>query len=577
MLEQVETLKGPASVLFGKGTPGGIINAASKLAGPDRGNEIVLDAGTHDRYQAAADFNAQLTDNLYVRLVGLYRESGTQVDYVSDDAAILMPSITWDNGRTRLTAMLEISDRDSGTDSQFLPLEGTACLSGQVTVTPAITCVNATGQRISDDTFHGEPGFDRYDTNSTLVSLLGSHTFSDSFSLDGIFRYKDGSADYRQAWFDFTGAGVPRLDASGNGTRTFYRSDAASEQAAADVRARYAFTTGAFEHEVFIGAAWQDVTTGNRIIYAAGLAPINAANPVYTGTPAPFNDPSNFFDTGDSETRDYGIYINDQISAGPWKVNLGIRYDDTETKTASRTQSDDATSLSAGVLYAFDNGLSPYLSYAESFEPVIGTDGFTSNPLKPQSGEQWEAGLKYQPPGTRTYITFALFDIEQSNMPNPAALIGAPNSQQEGIAKVRGGEIEALTAFGDWSLEGNLSLLDTETPDDVPFDSIAENRASAWLQYAPSAGLFRNFRSGFGVRFLGENESNDVTAATPVRIVTDGVTLADFLIGYSAGDWDLSLNARNITDEEYYGTCLARGDCFPGERRTVVARLARRF
>ena len=98
MLEQVEVLKGPASVLYGKGTPGGIVNAVSKLAGPDKTNEVVFDIGTNERYQAAGDFNLQLSQNVYARLVGVYRDSGTQVDRVNDDAVILMPSISYDNG-----------------------------------------------------------------------------------------------------------------------------------------------------------------------------------------------------------------------------------------------------------------------------------------------------------------------------------------------------------------------------------------------------------------------------------------------------------------------------------------------
>jgi len=132
MLEQVEVLKRPASVLYGKGAPGGIVNAVSKLAGPGTDNELVFDAGTNDRYQAAGDINAQLTENIYVRLVGLYRDSGTQVDFVDDDALIAMPSISYDNGRTRLTAMIEYPDRDSDTAHQFLPLTGTACVDGNV-------------------------------------------------------------------------------------------------------------------------------------------------------------------------------------------------------------------------------------------------------------------------------------------------------------------------------------------------------------------------------------------------------------------------------------------------------------
>jgi len=577
VLEQVEILKGPASVLYGKGTPGGIVNAVSKLAGPDKSNEVVFDVGTNDRYQAAGDFNAQLAENVFFRLVGVYRESGTQVDRVNDDATILMPSISYDNGTTRLTAMVEYSDRDSDTSSQFLPLTGTGCVSGDVTITPEIVCANANGQEIDTSTYHGEPGFNRYNTDSILVSLLGSHEFTPNFSVDGIFRYKDGEADYWQSYLDFLGAGTPRIDADGNGTRTFYRNEASSEQSALDIRARYTFSTGQLEHEVFAGVAYQDVTTGSRYIYAGGIGSFNAYDPVYPGYPAAFDDPSNFYDPGDTQTEDYGVYINDQISLNAWKFNIGVRYDDTETVTTSTTQSDDATSFSVGALYAFENGFSPYVSFAESFEPVIGLDGFTSQPLKPREGEQWEAGIKYQPPGTRTYITAAYFEIEETNLPNPASIIGQPDSQQEGTGTYKGFEFEALTTLGDWYLEGNLSLLDTETPDDVPFASIAEDQASAWVQYQPEEGPLSNFKAGFGIRYLGENESNGIGLVGPIRVVTDGVVLGDLLIGYETDNWDLTLNARNIMDEEYYGTCLARGDCFPGEQRTVVARVARRF
>lgn len=577
MLEQVEVLKGPASVLYGKGTPGGIVNAVSKLAGPDTGSEVVFDIGTNDRYQAAGDFSARIAENVYVRFVGLYRDSGTQVDFVNDDALIAMPSITYDNGRTRLTAMVEYADRDSDTAHQFLPLTGTACVSGDVTITPAAVCANASGETIEASTFLGEPGFNRYDTTSTLISLLGSHEFSGNFSVDGIFRYKDGEADYRQSWIDFLGAGNPRIDANGDGGRTFYWSDAFSEQTALDVRARYAFDTGPLEHEVFAGVAYQDVTTGNAIVFASGQGTLNVYQPVYGGLPAAFTDASNLFDLGDAKTEDMGFYINDQISLGAWKFNLGLRHDEVETTTSTTTQEDDATSFSVGALYAFDNGFSPYVSFAESFEPVLGTDGFTSNPLKPREGEQWEVGLKYQPPGTRTYITAAYFDIEESNLPNPASLIGQPNSQQEGVGTVTGFEIEAQTTLGDWYLEGNASSLDTESPNGEPFASIPENQASAWVQYQPSTGRFANFKLGGGLRYVGENESNGTGAIGPVRVVTDGVVLADLLIGYETETWDLSLNARNLTDEDYYATCLARGDCFPGEQRIVVARVARRF
>ena len=575
MLEQVEVLKGPASVLYGKGAPGGIVNAISKLAGPAVvdgrvSGEIVADVGNHDRYQVAGDINAALGDRVFVRAVGLFRDADTQVDFVQDDALIFMPSITYATDRTSLTAMVEVVDRDSDTAHQFLPLTGTFFDA------PG-------GQTIEPSTYLGDPDFNRYDTNSVTVSLLGSHVFTDALSIEGIARYKDGEADYRQTWMAFLGAGVPRIDADGNGPRTWYASEASSEQYAIDLRGRWAFDVSFMEHEVFVGFGYQDVTTDNDTIFIPAAGVLNAFDPVYGNIPTVFTDGTPLNDGPESQTRDLGFYLNDQVAIGSWKINFGVRYDEVETERtggglAGGSQKDDAVSFSAGLLYAFDFGLSPYFSYAESFEPVIGVNSVTGDFLKPRRGQQFEAGLKYQPPGTRTYVTLAFFDIEESNLPNPASLITDPDQQQEGVGKVQGVELEAQTTIGDWYLEANVSLLDTETPDGVPFASIPEEQVSAWVQYQPVDGPLAGLRAGAGIRYAGGNESNGLSpTGEPVRIVTDGYTVGDLLLGYATEVWDITLNIRNITDEDYFGTCLARGDCFPGEQRTIVGRVARRF
>ncbi|MBW3567602.1 MAG: TonB-dependent receptor [Proteobacteria bacterium] len=265
---------------------------------------------------------------------------------------------------------------------------------------------------------------------------------------------------------------------------------------------------------------------------------------------------------------DRGIYINDQISYGDWRLTAGVRFDDVTSDTGVAKQDDDATSLSIGALYTFDNGLAPYASYAESFEPVVGFDSFTGLPLKPQEGEQLEVGIKYQPRSLRTTITLAAFDIEQSNLPNPSSL---PNvlSQQEGIANVRGIEFESQTRLGDFALELNASKLDTENVDGFRFASVPEQQASAWLGWRPEYWL--GFKAGMGARYAGESWDGADAIRTP------SYTLWDFMVGYETGSWDYRLNVRNAGDKEYLATCLARGDCFWGERLTVVGTVAYRF
>lgn len=575
-LEQVEVLKGPASVLYGKGTPGGIVNAISKLAGPGHTNELVVDFGSHDRQQFAADLNTQFTDTLFGRVVALYRDSDTQVDHVNDDAVGFMPSITFQNDRTSITAMVEYMDRESDTAHQFLPIDATGCLSGDVDISPASFCANKGVSELDASAYMGHPDFNRYDSKSTLGSVLASHRINDQLEVEGVVRYKDAEVDYRQAWVNFMGSGQPRLlTAGGDAGRTFYLAESGSQQWAVDTRLRWNFNTSVLKHEMVLGVAYQDVVTDRDTAYGADTFNVYARNngPIpsnlLSGQPAT-NSPAVL-------TRDQGIYISDQISVNQWKFNLGLRYDDTKSGPEnSKLQSDYALSSSVGVLYAFANGISPYMSYAESFEPVIGIDSKTGKPSNPREGEQFEVGIKYQPPGTSTYITLAWFDIEENNLNNTASMPGA-SSQQEGVGTSQGVELEAFTRVGEFTFEINITVLDTENANGVTFDSIPEEQISTWIAYQPSGGVLSGFRSGIGARYVGENESNYVNAVNPVRVRTDGYTVFDAMFGYEFDSWDLSLNLRNLTDEQYYSTCLARGDCYPGEERSVVARAAYRF
>lgn len=94
----------------------------------------------------------------------------------------------------------------------------------------------------------------------------------------------------------------------------------------------------------------------------------------------------------------------------------------------------------------------------------------------------------------------------------------------------------------------------------------------------PSGDSLRGFKSGLGVRYASENESNIVLPGFGTfNVTTDGATLFDAMLGYETESWDVTLNMRNIANEEYYGTCLVRGDCFPGEERTAVVRGVYKF
>jgi iron complex outermembrane receptor protein len=580
-IEQVEILKGPASVLFGQGSPGGIVNVVSKTPRAGTPSEFGFEYGNFDRMQIAADINGTIDSGgrwLY-RLIGVYRDTDTQVDFISEDARVFAPSLTWRPGdETNITLLANFQKTDSDAGAQFLPIYGT--------LLPA-----PNNQFIEPETYLGEPGFNRYDTETRSLTLLADHQINAMWSVEATARITDGEADYDQAWPAFIGGNRYAVNPDGslyeNGTvpRTFYESFATSEQKAIDVRARADFLTGDVAHEVLVGTQYQDVTTEKDTAYAYALGYdfatggpdgilgdtywINVFDPVYGAVPPASVMDAYFVDAPAANTTDLGFYISDQLSVENWRFTLGLRADDVETDNGSTTQQDDAISVSAGALYQFDNGFAPYVSYAESFEPVAGVDNITGEAFKPQEGRQYEAGLKYLDAESGSYVTAAWFDIEQSNLSNPNSLVDAP-SQQEGVAEIAGVELEGILTLGQFRLEGNVSRLDTKDPNGFRLASVPELQASTWIGYRPQ-NRWQGFKAGIGVRYVGDSYDGIDSLETP------SYTLGDFMVGYETERWDFALNVRNVTDREYMATCLARGDCFPGENRTVVGRAVMKF
>ena len=576
-IEQVEVLKGPASVLYGQGSPGGLLNVVSKTPQEDFNGSLVGEIGNFDRYQVAGDVTGPLDEQgqfLY-RLVGLYRDTGSQVEHVNEQTTVVMPSFTWAPApETRLTLIGLYQDTDSDTGAQFIPIEGT------------LVPHNTTGEYIDQDVYAGEPDFNRYNTDSTQVTLLGEHRVNDTLKLEATALWRSGEADYHQAWPTFTGAsryinqylGLPASVTGFTDTtvpRTFYQGDNTFDQAALDVRAKFDFATGALKHDVIAGLQYQDVETDSNSSYYFGGGALTGdfryvldlANPVYGNVPDQSVFDAIYNDAPTQTVTDLGLYISDQITYENWRFTLGVRADQVENDTGTTTQDDDAISTSVGALYQFENGLSPYVSYSESFEPVIGVDQITGDTLKPREARQYEVGLKYEPTGIPGLITLAYYDIEISNLPNPSALPGNA-SQQQGISTLKGLELEARLQLDEVYLQAAASSSENKDPDGLPLSAMPEESASFWATWRPE-GQWEGFKLGGGVRYVGE------TVSGPYE--TPSYTLADLMVGYEWDRWDFQINARNIADEDYLTSCLARGDCFPGVRRTVVARLGYDF
>lgn len=579
-LEQVEVLRGPASVLYGQAAPGGIVNTVSKVASPDHlGTEIVFTGGNFDRYQGAVDIGVDLSGDgqFTARFVGVYRESDTQIDFVEDDALVIAPSLTFDNGRTSITALFNYTDRDGDTDSQFLPLAVTACQSDQVSFSDRSVCANAPAQAVDNSVYVGDPAFNRFDAESTTFSIFATHDFSDALRFEGVARYRENEAIYQQAWISFLGDGVPRVGPDGSAAfRSIFGGPAGSTQYAFDTRLRGNFSTGPITHEVLAGLNYQDVETFTDQAFLRLPTPFNILNPVYDlagfPTDAEF-EAAQFFQENETVATD--LYLIDRMTVGERLIlDLGIRYSSVDSRDAGSDQTDEEFPITAGALYRTDIGLNPYVSFAQSFRATVGTDVISGTPLLPRRGEQLEIGLKYQPPGTANYISIAYYDLEEDNLVD----FRANGQTQPGLTiRAEGVEVEALLNFGDFSFDFDFRHQEAEEVDEdgvaLPRPSEPDTAASLWAVWQPSAPSLTGLRIGAGVRYASENESNGV-----FRIVTDGYTVFDALIGYDFGNGiAASLNARNLFNKDYFATCLSRGDCFPAEQRTIVGTLGFRF
>jgi len=360
--------------------------------------------------------------------------------------------------------------------------------------------------------------------------------------------------------------------------RTFYTADNTFKQQAVDIRLSKTFDTGAFEHVILAGVQYQDVETDNNFSYYTdgGVSAgdfryvLDLANPVYTGAPDQAVFDALYTDGPLQTVKDVGLYLSDQIAYDNWRITLGVRHDSVDNDNGSVSQDDSQTSYSAGVLYKFANGLSPYVSYAESFETVVGLD-MLGNQLEPETGRQYEAGIKYAFNAIPGFVTLAWYDIEIANLPNPNAL-PVTASQQQGIATINGVELESRIVLGEFTAELNASVMDAQDPNGFELPGQPDSNASLWLTWEPSFG--DGLRMGAGLRYVGQS----VAENTAVRYATPDYTLADLMLEKPLSDNLIArLNVRNLTDKEYLTSCLTRGDCFPGVRRNINASLTYQF
>lgn len=560
-LERVEVVRGPASVLYGQGGFGGLVNLVSKRPQAEAQREIVGEIGNHNRKQIAFDATGSLNADgtLLYRLIALGRDSGSQVDFVPDDRQVIAPALTWKpNVGTSFTLYANLQEDLSGSSVGFFPWVGTL-------YAPPLG-------RIPTNTFISEPGYDEYLADQKVIGYELSHQLNETLTLRQNLRYSDSEVSYRSLYSRFP---VPRLNPDNRTlNRTIIHQINQAETLTADTQVQAKWNAGGFDNTTLFGIDYQNSTLGGAS--GRGNAPaIDVYAPVYGNF-----TPVAIAAIADTEQRQTGIYLQHQFKYDQrWLGVVGLRQDwaksDTANTPASRLDT-DAVTMRLGGGYLAAGGWMPYASYSESFVPVGGVNLF-GVAYQPQTSEQKEIGIKYQPPGSNNSYTVALFDIKETNR-RTADPANPGNSIQVGEARSKGFELEAQTA-----LTRNLDMVAAYTWTDAKVTrdnsaqqgkriaTVPEHSASVWGRQRFSIGETSGFMAGLGLRYIGASWDGLDTVRTP------SVTLIDAMLGYEKGPWRITLSASNLTDKEHVSTCLSRGDCFYGNRRTVLLRTAYRF
>lgn len=557
-LESVEVIKGPSAVLYGESAPGGLVNAVQKKPTFAPQGEVKIEVGNNNHQAVGFDVadDANEDGSVRYRLVGLMKSEDGELDGTSNERFYIAPSFEIDiSDRTMLTVLASYLHDDGVPTNPFFPAAG--------------TLIGSNFGNIDPSTNLGQPDYDKYERTQFSLGYLLEHELNDTWKLSQNLNYGANELYLRSSYaFSNNDPSVEEL-AQGIVFR-----DGKNESITFDNNAVGNWLTNNAEHTVLVGMDLQYHKTDGleQDNYAFGT--INPSNPEY-GNFTPLDSANNIKrEISKSQASMYSQYqlkLHDQ-----WIGNVGARYDWVKTENTgkgtnvaqSESRDDGELSLSAGVMYLAENGLSPYASYSQSFEVLSTIDASTNELYKPLEGEQVEVGIKYEPSFIDGFVNVAWFDIAQKN-----ALVTDPSTwvaTQTGEVTSTGVEIDGAAQLTD-SVKLMASYTYTKAETDETFGKgkqqaalIPEHQASAWIDYSAQA-FIPNLNIGTGVRYVGESKDNPKSS----DLTVPSVTLWDASVTYDITyQWQAQLNVNNILNEEYVSGCDYW--CYYGQSRSVM-------
>ncbi|MFZ7223938.1 TonB-dependent siderophore receptor [Avibacterium avium] len=539
--EAVEVVKGADSLLYGSSSTGGVINLISKRPKNQDMGEINVYGGNRSQRGVSFDVNKAVNENLFTRFVGDYEYKKGETFGTWRERYYFAPSLTWlISDKTTLTLLASVQKDVGVPTTSFYPLLGT---------------LDTSKGRISRRTNLGDPTTDYMDRRSYSIGYELTHNFGDNLSFSQNYRYSEEQREQLSTYYNSV-AVFPLIKQGA----LFV--DVATHNHTLDNRLTKKWQWDNIENTLTVGMDYQRSSAKGNYDYGSGNQ-INALSPIYTGVAKP--------SVPVYQVKQYqlGTYLQEQLKVNNWLLSGSIRHDkargnsDTfDTKESYRVNN---TSYSAGLMYVAENGISPYYSYSQSFQPIAGNDGAGTS-YKPIKGTQHEVGIKYLPTFIDGVFSAAYFHLKEEN--GLVQTNGITTQVAKNISK--GIELSA-----DMKLTDNISTAltytytkanETEryTGNVIRKPIIPRHTATARVIYQ-----WDKLTLGTGVRYIGT--STDEAGNKGYKV--PAVTLIDLMAKYQFNDnWVLRANITNLTDKRYVSGCYY--SCYYGEGRKVEATLS---
>lgn len=585
-LERIEVFKGPASILYGRLQPGGMINLVTKQPLTSPSYSLQQQFGSFDFYRTTVDATGPLTPNnsLLYRFNLAYENAESFRQFRENERVFLAPVLRWNIGpKTQVTVELEYLNTTDPLDY----------------ANPALGDRPAPLPRKRN---LGEPG-STLDTEEQRVSLHAAHAFTDQWKLD--YRFDADFLDLTipaqaaLAGLDLTtctstSCQMQRsLVASAGDGRTYFSS--------MDLTGR--FSTGPIHHTLLLGGDyWRDLNFNVfrlNFVYPG----IDIFRPVHTPVDPRLIQTPDLEATTDITEDWHGVYLQDQIEL-PYNLHLlaGFRYDDATLKRTDTSQSggdfskqkqryaQDAVTPRVGLLWRPIPQLSVYGNYVEHFGTSNGrnTDGKI---LPPQTAQQWEFGLKTDLLDGRLIGSLAWFDLTKQNLavsdPDPARA-AAGFRVPVGEARNRGLEFDfAGELLPGWNILAAYAYIDSKITKDSQFVdgvftsgnrgkrfyAVPRHGGSLWTTYQLQHGVWQGLKFGAGVvsRSLRQGD-NENTFQLPSYALVNVTAAYEWKVANTR--LIFQLNVDNVLDKKYFTTAgVSSAGIGFGPARTVLGSL----